>query len=92
MVYHNIDKHRLTFENFKRLYLKTGNEEKIRIRSKGNLFGLIVKFFELVFKTGASFLLYLKFLLQGNEIKGRYVVFSQWFSLSGFLQKNVFVR
>jgi len=92
MVYHNIDQQRLTFENFKRLYLKTGNEEKIRIRSEGSFFGLIVKFFELVFKTGASLLLYLKFLFQGQEIKGRYIVFSQWFTLFGFLQKKIFVR
>jgi glycosyltransferase involved in cell wall biosynthesis len=92
MVYHNIDQHRLTFENFKRLYLKTGNEEKIRILSEGNFFVLMGKFFELIFKTGASFLLYFKFLSQEQEIKGRYIVFSQWFTLSGFLQKKVFVR
>ncbi len=92
MVYHNIDQHRLSFENFKRLYLKTGNEEKIRIKSEGIFSGLIIKFFELAFKTTASFLLYLKFLVQGKEIKGRYIVFSQWFTLKGFLQKNVYVR
>ena len=92
MVYHNIDQSRLTFENFKRLYLKTGNEEKVRIRSEGNFFGLAIKFFELVFKTAASLLLYLNFMLQGKEIKGRYILFSQWFTLSGFLQKKVFVR
>ncbi len=92
MVYHNIDQHRLTFENFKRLYLKTGNEEKIRIRSEGSFIGLAAKFFELILKTGASLMLYLKFLFKGKEIKGRYVFFSQWFTLSGFLKKNVFVR
>lgn len=91
-VHHNIDAHRLTHESFRKLYLKTGNEEKVRIRSEGSTMGLLQKFFELVFKLGASLILYLKFLFQGNEIKGRYIVISQWFTLKGFLQKEVFVR
>jgi len=91
-VYHNIDHHRLTFSNFKKLFLKTGNEEKIRIRSEGNGVGLIKKFIELVIKAGASLLIYIQFLLKGQEIKGRYVVYAQWFTLKGFLMKKVFVR
>ena len=91
-VYHNIDSHRLTFDNFKKLFLKTGNEEKVRIRSEGNSMGLVKKFIELLIKAGASLLLYLLFLLKGQEIKGRYVVYAQWFTFKGFLMENVFVR
>lgn len=89
-VYHNIDGQRLSFQNFKKLFLKTGNEEKVRIKSEGG--SLSKKLLEYLIKTGASLFLYLKFIVQGEEIKGRYVFFSQWFTLKGFLQKDVFVR
>jgi len=50
------------------------------------------KFIELAGKTGAALLLYLLYVIKGEEIKGRYILFSQWFTLKGFLQKRVFVR
>jgi glucosyl-dolichyl phosphate glucuronosyltransferase len=91
-VLHNISAHRLSFHYFKTLFLKTGNEEKVRLFSERNTLGLVMKFLEYVFKFGASMVLYIGFVLQRKEIKGRYVVFSQWFTLKGFLQKKVFVR
>jgi len=91
-VFHNIDAHRLSFDNFKKLFLKTGNEEKVRLRSEGSSLGIVKKFFELLFKFGASLLLYLVFMLKGQEIRGRYLVFAQWFTFRGFLKKSVFVR
>ncbi len=91
-VHHNIDSDRLRFSNFEKLFLKTGNEEKIRLKTEKGGSGLAKKFFELVLKFGASLLLYLKYLLSGQEIKGRYIVWAQWFTLKGFLQKKVFVR
>jgi len=92
LLYHNIDNDRLSFPNFKKLFLKSGNEEKIRVRSEAGTLGIVKKFFELVFKTGAASILYLLHILKGQEIKGRYIFFSQWFTLKGFLQKSVFVR
>jgi glucosyl-dolichyl phosphate glucuronosyltransferase len=92
LVYHNIDDNRLRFDNFRKLFLKTGNEEKVRLRSEGSATGLISKFFELGFKVGASLLLYVLFLLKGQEIKGRYLVYAQWFTFVGFMRKSVFVR
>lgn len=92
MVYHNIDNDRLSFTNFKKLFLKSGNEEKIRVRSEKGESAVVKKFFELIFKTGASIALYIFYTLNGKEIKGRYIFFSQWFTLRGFLQRRVFVR
>lgn len=92
LVYHNIDAHRLSFANFRKLFLKTGNEEKVRLRSEGGFFGLLKKLAELKVKLLASLALYLVFLFKGQEIKGRYVVYAQWFTLLGFLRKSVFVR
>ena len=92
MLYHNIDNDRLSFPNFKKLFLKSGNEEKIRVRSEKGTFAVIQKFFELIFKTSAATALYLFHILKGQELKGRYIFFSQWFTLKGFLQKSVFVR
>lgn len=91
-VHHYIDSHRLTFDNFKKLFLKTGNEEKIRIRTEAGFGGLFKKLVEYKMKFLASILLYFMFMLKGQEIKGRYAVFAQWFTLKGFLSSNVFVR
>ena len=92
LLYHNIDNDRLTFTNFKKLFLKSGNEEKIRVRSEKGRLSVINKFFELIFKTSASVAIYILYALKGKELKGRYIFFSQWFTLRGFLQKTVFVR
>jgi len=92
MLYHNIDNDRLSFPNFKKLFLKSGNEERVRVQSEKGFFGVLKKFFELVFKTTAASVLYLLYSLKGKELKGRYIFFSQWFTLSGFLRKTVFVR
>lgn len=92
LVYHNIDASRLSFRNFKKLFLKTGNEEKIRIRTEQKPSSYLFKLFEYVAKFGISLLLWFWFTLKGSEIKGRYTMYSQWFTLLGFLQKEVFVR
>jgi len=91
-VYHNIDAQRLQFKTFKTLFLKTGNEEKIRVHSSKIMGRGSVKFIELLAKTAVAGLLYCVFFLKGQEIKGRYLFYSQWFTLQGFLQKDVFVR
>src|SRR5687767_4808098 len=92
MVHHNIDRQRVSFDNFKKLFLKTGNEEKRRVKSESGITGVIKKFLEFSIKLGASLLLYLKFLVTGQELKGRYIVYSQWFTFKGFFMKEVFVR
>jgi len=91
-LYHNIDAHRLTKSNFKKLFLKTGNEEKRRISSENGTIGLIKKLIEFVFKFCASIGLFVMFSIKGQSIKGKYVVMSQWYTLKGFVQKEVFVR
>ena len=91
-LYHYIDSYRLDMKNFKTLFLKTGNEEKRRLISEGNKTGVFKKFFEYLFKFGASFILYIIFLLKAQPAKGKYIVISQWNTLKGFLKKDVFVR
>jgi GT2 family glycosyltransferase len=91
-VYHNIDKARLQFDSFRKLFLKTGNEEKIRVRLEEGRMGWWKKLAEFTVKVGASLLLYLLYALKGQGIKGRHIFWSQWFTLKGFLQKDVFVR
>ena len=92
LLYHNIDNDRLSFTNFKKLFLKSGNEEKIRVLSEKGKLAVLKKFFELIFKTSGSVIIYILYALKGKELKGRYIFFSQWFTLKGFLQKEVFVR
>lgn len=91
-VNHYIDDHRLTLQNFRKLFLKTGNEEKIRVRKEKGSIAVLRKFVEYTVKFGASLALYTLFILKGKEIQGRYVLYSQWFTLKGFLSKTVFVR
>ena len=91
-LYHYIDSYRLDIKNFKTLFLKTGNEEKRRLISEGNRAGVLKKFFEYLFKFGASFLLYFIFLFKGQPSKGKYIIISQWNTLVGFLKKDVHVR
>lgn len=91
-LYHYIDSHRLDIKNFKNLFLKTGNEEKKRLRSEGNKIGVFKKFFEYVFKLCASLMLFVVFLIKGHPSKGKYIVISQWSALKGFLKKEVYVR
>jgi glycosyltransferase involved in cell wall biosynthesis len=91
-LYHYIDSYRLDINNFKTLFLKTGNEEKRRLVSEGNTTGAMKKFVEYLFKFGASGILYFIFSLKGQPSKGKYIVISQWNTLLGFLKKDVHVR
>ncbi|CAN5470207.1 glycosyltransferase family 2 protein [soil metagenome] len=91
-VHHYIDQYRLEFSNFKKLFLKTGNEEKIRTRSQQGNTGVIKKAVEFLLKCIVSVIIYLLFFVKGQSIKGKYVFLSQWFTLKGFFMKEVFVR
>lgn len=91
-LYHYIDDRRLQLENFKTLFLKTGNEEKKRLRSENDSWGVLKKLVEYFIKWLASFGLLIIFSLKGQPQKGRYILISQWCTLQGFLMKEVFVR
>lgn len=92
LLYHYIDNDRLEFENFRKLYLKSGNEEKKRIKSEGSFVGLGVKFIELILKLGVSIIIFFLFCFKGEAAKGRYTVMALWFTFKGFLMKEVYVR
>ncbi len=91
-LYHNIDAGRLQHDYFKRLFLKTGNEEKIRVLAEQGKGGLVKKFLEYIFKFGASLFIWAGYRLKGKNAKGYYTMLSQWYTLQGFLKKSVFVR
>lgn len=89
---HYIDAHRLEINNFKQLFLKTGNEEKKRVLMEQGFAGLLKKGAEFLIKTAAAALIFVVFFLQGNRAKGKYVWLSQWCTLKGFFRTSVFVR
>lgn len=91
-LFHYIDNARLEPINFKKLFMKTGNEEKRRIISEGHRIELLFKFIEFTFKMLASILIMLRFTMLSLYPKGKYVFLSQWFTWIGFLKKDVFVR
>ena len=92
IVHHNVDNHRLQLAYFKKLFLKTGNEEKVRLRHEQGWPGIILKFLEYVCKAGAGLILFGCYALVGKALKGKYIFLSQWFTLQGFLRRTVFVR
>lgn len=91
-LYHYIDAHRLEISNFKKLFLKTGNEEKKRVFSEQGNTAVFKKGVEFFLKAGASVMLFLLFMLKGQYAKGKYVFISQYCTLKGFLKKEIFVR
>ena len=92
MVSHNIPGKRLHFSYLKTLYLKTGNEEKLRVKMKDGTPAVVLKMLEFSFKFGVSLAIWAWYTLTGRELQGRYTMFSQWFTLKGFFMKEVFVR
>ena len=88
---HNITAERLSFNSFKKLYLKGGNEEKIKTKSEGSL-SFIKKGADLLIKCIAGLCLWMLFTLKGQRLKGRYIFLAQWFTLCGFFKKEVYVR
>jgi glycosyltransferase involved in cell wall biosynthesis len=91
LVHHNIDAHRLEFDYFKKLFLKTGNEERRRIGTGGTI-AVLAKLAEYMAKWAVSVGLWGVFTLRGQYSKGLYTMYSQWFTLQGFLTREVFVR
>jgi len=92
IVYHNIDNARLQLDSFRKLFLKTGNEEKIRVQLEEGRMGWWKKLIEFTVKLGASLLIYMLYVLKGQGIKGKYVFLSQWYTWKGFMKADVFVR
>lgn len=92
VVHHNIPANRLQYAYFKTLFLKTGNEEKIRLQQHGGRASLLSKLVEYGMKLGVAGAIWLGYALTGYELKGRYVLLSQWFTLLGFLKTEVKVR
>lgn len=89
---HYIDNERLEFANFKKLYLKSGNEERKRINTEGGTIDLVKKFFELILKLGAGFVIMILYTLKGSFVKGKYAFLAMWYTFTGFIKKEVFVR
>jgi glucosyl-dolichyl phosphate glucuronosyltransferase len=90
VVQHNIDKERLLFTSFKKLYMKTGNEEKKRLSNSKIL--LLKKLLEYFIKLGGAVAIWLIYCFKLQGIKGKYIFLSQYYTLVGFLKKSVFVR
>ncbi len=92
LVYHNIPGARLQSDYFKTLFLKTGNEERVRVKMARGIAGVVLKLAEYLLKFGVSLLLWFKYAITQTEIQGRYIMLSQWYTLNGFFRNNVKVR
>lgn len=91
-VHHNIPAARLQPNYFKTLFLKTGNEERVRVKAAQGIAGILGKCVEYCIKFGISLLLWGMYTLKGKEKPGRFIMLSQWYTLTGFFMKEVKVR
>ncbi len=89
VLYHNIDAARLQFASFKKVFIETGRGEYLRVSSGQGSAAIVLKLSEYLCKFGASLAIWLLFCLKGKEFSGRYVAYSQWYTLKGFFTKNV---
>lgn len=92
LVYHNIPGARLQSDYFRTLFLKTGQEERVRVSMAQGFPGILLKCAEYFIKFGVSLMIWAKYSITETEIKGRYVMLSQWYTLTGFFRKQVAVR
>ena len=83
-VEHTIDDYRTSNENFRKLALKFGSEEGIRVRDEGTVI-FLKKVFEFIYKLAGSFILMLNFMLKGQSSKGRYTFRYRWLATLGLL-------
>ena len=79
---HLIDKARLTYDSFKKLYTKTGSEEIIRATKEGKKWQTVLLQFV---KLGAGLGLFGMYALRGKVIQGKYIFLSQYYALKGCL-------
>ncbi|MFT4521832.1 MAG: glycosyltransferase involved in cell wall biosynthesis [Bacteroidia bacterium] len=84
MVQHNIDEERTSDANFDNLSLKLGHEERIRVKAESKL-KYILKIGEYKAKWLASIALGSWFAINGEWIKGRYIIRFRWKALLGLL-------
>lgn len=88
-LYHNIDAARLQFASFKKVFTETGRGEYLRVSTGQGGAAIGLKLSEYLCKIGVSLAIWLLFCLKGKELSGRYVAYSQWYTLKGFFTKNV---
>ena len=87
LLYHNIDASRLEFASFKKVFMETGRGEKLRVSTGESDGAVVMKLLEYVVKFHASLAIWLLFSIRGKGLSGRYVAYSQWYTLKGFFSK-----
>jgi glycosyltransferase involved in cell wall biosynthesis len=82
---HHIDDERISDKSFDMLSKRLGEEEKLRVLSISKI-SYIIKVIEYLLKYFVVFIYYLKFLKEGNAIKGRYLIRMRWLAFVGLLK------
>ncbi len=92
VVYHFIDNWRLTSDYVKKTSCNNGFSDYVMLGLFQDKTWLRIKrFADLMFKVAASLILWLKFWLEGNAEKGKYLFLSMWHTMKCFtLKKNLY--
>lgn len=86
VVAHNIDAYRVSDESFDILSYRLGEEERLRTKDLG-IFTYILKVLDYVAIYFVTWIFYLRFLLNNEGIKGRYLTRFRWLALMGLISK-----
>ncbi len=87
-VHHIIDSKRTSFPSFKKICIRTGNEERIRVKALSST-TFLKKVVEYIIKFFGSMVLALPYLFKFQFSKSKYLVLYRWYALKGLVSKHI---
>lgn len=88
VVYHHIDKNRLSLESIKKISQIVGASERIRL-ANSSLIKKLLKIIEYIFKLIAAFIISVYYLIKFDFSKGIYLIKNRWYTLIGYFKKDL---
>lgn len=88
VVYHHIDKERITFETVKKISLIVGTSERLRLKDAGIL-KKSLKVVEYLFKLSAAIIIAFFFVIKLEFEKAEYIIKNRWYTLLGYFNKKL---
>lgn len=88
LVYHNIDKDRLTDDSVKRISMLVGIGEKLRLSNR-SVYLKVLKVIEYIFKLFSALIISIYYFMRLDFSKGIYLVKNRWYTLLGYFSKDI---
>lgn len=88
IVFHNIDKNRLTNESIKKISYLVGIGERIRLLNSP-VYIKLLKIIEYIFKFFSAVAISIYYFIKLDFLKGIYLIKNRWYTLVGYFKKDV---